>query len=146
MIRKQFGAARALPAIRLEAAAVSCYRPREMDENGAAPPKPNRGQFQKGQSGNPSGRRKIPDDIKAAFEAHLPEAIAVLGKALKGKDERLRVMAAVHIAERVLGKPQQNVNAKVEGVDASLAHLEALRGLAAGKLAPIDDDTPATSH
>ena len=38
-------------------------------------------------------------------------------------------MAAVHIAERVLGKPQQNVNAKVENVDLSTAHLEALRGL-----------------
>ena len=120
-----------------------------MSEDNTTPParKPNSGQFQKGQSGNPGGRRKIPDDIKEAFEAHLPEAIAVLGRALKGKDERLRLMAAVHIAERVLGKPQQNVNAKVEGVDLSRAHLEALRGLGiATGTADEGEDDPATQH
>ena len=107
--------------------------------------KPPRGRpFQKGQSGNPAGRRKIPDDIRKAFENHLPEAIAVLGKALKGKDERLRVMAAVHIAERVLGKPQQNVNAKVEGVDLSAAHLMALQALNGDR--PDDDETTPTAH
>jgi len=65
---------------------------------------------------------------------------------LKGKDERLRVMAAVHITERVLGKPQQNVNAKVEGVDLSAAHLEALRGLGIATGAADDDDAPEVSH
>ena len=110
-------------------------------------PKAHRGRFQKGQSGNPSGRPKIPDDIKEAFKAHLPEAIAVLGRALKGKDERLRVMAAVHIAERVLGKPQQNVNAKVEGVDLSAAHLDALCGLGAARAMGADDsDDDSLTH
>jgi hypothetical protein len=108
-------------------------------------PKAHRGRFQKGQSGNPSGRRPIPPDIKAAFEAHLPEAIAVLGRALKGKDQKLRVMAAVHIAERVLGKPQQNVNAKIEGMDAAQAHLDALRALSVGRRRD-EDDPPEASH
>jgi hypothetical protein len=117
-----------------------------MSENDTLARKPHRGQFQKGQSGNPSGRPKIPPDIKAAFESHLPEAIAVLGKALKGKDERLRVMAAVHITERVLGKPMQNLNAKVENLDMGAAHLDALRGLSLAVGTADDDDPPEASH
>jgi hypothetical protein len=123
----------------MEASAVLCYRFLEMDDT---TPKAHRGRFQKGQSGNPSGRRPIPPDIKAAFEAHLPEAIAVLGRALKGKDQKLRVMAAVHIAERVLGKPMQNLNAKVEGADFAAAHLEALRILGGPAVGTADDDDP----
>jgi hypothetical protein len=51
-------------------------------------------------------------------------------------------MAAVHITEQVLGKPQQNVNAKVEGVDLSKAHLEALRGLGIATGLADEDDPP----
>jgi hypothetical protein len=54
-------------------------------------------------------------------------------------------MAAVHIAERVLGKPQQNVNAKIEGIDAARAHLDALRALSAGRRRD-EDDPPELSH
>jgi hypothetical protein len=42
------------------------------------------------------------------------------------------------------GKPQQNVNAKVENVDLSAAHLMALQALNGRR--PDDDETTPTAH
>ena len=91
--------------------------------------KPHSGQFKPGQSGNPGGRPKIPDEVKRAFESHTMQAVRVLAKAMKDPDPRIRVTAAAHILDRTLGKPAQTLNAKVEGVDLNAAHLEALQTL-----------------
>ena len=61
--------------------------------------------FQKGQSGNPNGRRK--DDVGALAREHTPAAIAALVAAL-GK-ERERVSAAVALLDRGWGKPTQAI-------------------------------------
>ena len=64
------------------------------------------GQFTKGQSGNPSGRRKIPEEIKAALKSYEPEAIRVLGELLHSKKEIIRFKAAQEILDRTQGKPE----------------------------------------
>ena len=72
--------------------------------------RPNSGRgrpFQKGQSGNPGGRPKIPADVREALDAALPEAVAVLEKNLKHEDPRVAHLAAVAILDRALGKPAQ---------------------------------------
>ena len=123
-----------------------------MDENGAAPRKPNRGQFQKGQSGNPGGRKPIPADLKEAMRGLAVTATKVLQKAMAESlkagqpSTRTGIMAALAVHDRGYGKPPQTVNAKVEGVDLSAAHLEALRGLGLAVGTADDDDPPEVSH
>lgn len=72
--------------------------------------------FKPGQSGNPGGRPKMDPDIKAAFEALTPVAIAKLQEIILAdgtKDaDRLR---AIDIAlDRGLGKPVQGVDLKTD--------------------------------
>jgi hypothetical protein len=73
--------------------------------------------FKKGQSGNPSGRKKT-DVISRAMIAELyPEAIAALADILR--DTRLaasaaRVKAAQIIVEHEIGKPKESVEIKSE--------------------------------
>jgi hypothetical protein len=124
-----------------------------MDENGAAPRKPNRGQFQKGQSGNPGGRKPIPADLKEAMRGLSDMATKVLQKAMseslvKGQPStRTGIMAALAVHDRGYGKPAQTINAKVEGVDASVAHLDALRDLMdATRSRSVDDDNDPVTH
>ena len=124
-----------------------------MDENGAAPRKPNRGQFQKGQSGNPGGRKPIPADLKEAMRGLSDMATKVLQKSMseslvKGQPStRTGIMAALAVHDRGYGKPAQTINAKVEGVDASVAHLDALRNLMdATRSRSVDDDNDPVTH
>ena len=107
-----------------------------MDENNAPPRKPNPGQFKKGQSGNPGGRKPIPADLKEAMRGLADTATKVLQKAMaeslvKGQPStRAGIMAALAVHDRGYGKPAQTINAKIEGTDFGQAHLDALRRLA----------------
>lgn len=61
--------------------------------------------FQKGKSGNPSGRKRVPEDVKAAFAAACPDAVATLVALLQSKNEPIRLRAAEVIINRHLGPP-----------------------------------------
>ena len=65
--------------------------------------------FQKGQSGNPSGRSKKVAVAAKTAEDHIDDAMTVLIKALGDKDAKVRIAAANAILDRGLGKPKQSV-------------------------------------
>src|SRR5688572_3142156 len=62
--------------------------------------------FQKGQSGNPTGRPKRDREIEELARQHTPAAIAALAEALNGKD---RVAAANVLLAYGWGKPRQPI-------------------------------------
>jgi len=68
--------------------------------------------FQKGQSGNPGGRPKVPEEIKEAFRAAGPNACECLCKIIAdpaAKDSD-KIRAAEVILDRGFGKPTQSVD------------------------------------
>ena len=63
--------------------------------------------FKPGQSGNPQGRPKLPDDVKEAIRAACPKAVAVLVALLDDKKSFIRLEAAKTLLDRAYGKPTQ---------------------------------------
>lgn len=64
-----------------------------------------------GQSGNPSGRPKVPVEVRDLARAHTTEAIAALARTLKDKraPHAAKVAAANAILDRGYGKPTQPI-------------------------------------
>lgn len=107
--------------------------------------------FVKGQSGNPSGRPKIPPNVRDAARSLTMTALRTLEEVCaNGVSEAARVAAAQAILDRAWGKPQQHVEltgddggpVKIAGVNVSLNQLpeddfRALRALVM-KCAVID--------
>ena len=69
--------------------------------------------FQKGVSGNPGGRPKLPAEMKEMFQAKAPEAFEVLCQHLNAKDPRVSVAAATQILDRAYGRPVQSIDANI---------------------------------
>lgn len=82
--------------------------------------------FKKGQSGNPGGRPKMPEDLKRAMQGLAEDAIKVLQEAMQSDDLRARILAAAHVLDRGYGKPTQAVDLTAK-TDFGAAHLEALK-------------------
>lgn len=74
--------------------------------------------FQKGVSGNPSGRPKDTEEMKAVKEimnAGSPKAAQTLVELLDSEKEIMRYYAAQEILNRTLGKPVQSQEINVSG-------------------------------
>lgn len=65
--------------------------------------------FKKGQSGNPGGRPKETDDVKALARQHGPAAIARLFLWLQSDNAKASVSAAAVLLDRAYGKASQSV-------------------------------------
>lgn len=68
--------------------------------------------FRKGQSGNPGGRPKLPEEINAAARAHTKKAISTLVDVVQDAKApaSARVSAAQAILDRGWGRAQQQVD------------------------------------
>jgi alanine-alpha-ketoisovalerate/valine-pyruvate aminotransferase len=91
--------------------------------------KPVRGKpFQPGQSGNPGGRLKMPDALKARIaKLASKDAVDVLQDALKSNDEKVRIQAAGMLLDRAWGKAITPSDVKVTNGDLNAQHLQALQ-------------------
>lgn len=68
------------------------------------------GRFVKGESGNPSGRKKADERVQKALKAATYDAAQTLVALLNSNDDRVRYQAATAILDRVYGKPKQSVD------------------------------------
>ena len=87
-------------------------------------------QWAPGKSGNPGGRPKLPEEVKAGLRDLAATAIDVLREAMASDDHRVRVAAAAQVLDRGYGRAAQVIDATVTSMtDPSQAHLEALKAM-----------------
>ena len=72
--------------------------------------------FQKGQSGNPGGKKKVPEDVRDMLRGATPEAIDLMIRTMRDENTKteLRIQIAQSIADRVLGKATQPIDADMD--------------------------------
>ena len=72
--------------------------------------------FAKGQSGNPGGRKPIPDDVKAIFsDANTVAVVKALLETALDRDHSDHVKAAVAFLDRKFGKAVQPISGPAGG-------------------------------
>lgn len=66
--------------------------------------------FKKGQSGNPKGRSKIADEVRALAAQYSREAIETIIAIMQmDEDNKTRLLAANALLDRAVGKPSQAI-------------------------------------
>lgn len=101
----------------------------------------------KGYTGNPGGRPKMPEELKKAFQEASEEARKTLVEVMRnGIKDCDRVKASEVILDRAWGKPVQSVDATVNDgstiIDTSKLTAEQKTVLAELALTSISDDEP----
>ena len=86
---------------------------------------PVTGRFVKGYGGG--GRKKLPDDLKSAFRACGPDALAVLKRILLDEEAKHsdRIRCAEIILDRGFGKPVQAVDLETQTSDVGVVLIPA---------------------
>jgi hypothetical protein len=116
------------------------------------PRRANSGSFKPGQSGNPSGARKIPPDLRAAFAEASPKAVQTLFDALDHAPWPVRVAAAREIFDRHLGRPRQAVEVTgankgpVQTITSSMTQAEAAHAYALTVMATAEQPVEPNGH
>ena len=114
--------------------------------------------FVPGQSGNPGGRPRIPDDVKALARSYTREAIETAAEIMRNDEETgtARMSAVNTILDRAWGKAPQHITTENLGsltdadIDAELAAAidELRRGRLNRQSAAADGggEAPTTAH
>lgn len=73
--------------------------------------------WQKGQSGNPSGRPQIPDELKAKLKDGFEEVVSFWFETLRNEEVKwdYRNRAAENIANYGIGKPREAIDMDISG-------------------------------
>ena len=81
--------------------------PSNRDENG---------KFVKGHTGNPTGRKKVPEDVRKMLSSSAPDAVKLLVDTVNNENARLdlRIKCAETVLERVYGKAVQPIEGNME--------------------------------
>src|SRR4029077_13411038 len=98
------------------------YHPKKLE---VFMPRNDLGHWVPGTSGNPGGRPKPPDGLRARLAQLSPHAVTRLGNRLDSGDERVRLEAAKTILDRHLGRPaiQADINLNPGVADSHIAAL-----------------------
>ena len=73
--------------------------------------------FKKGQSGNPSGRRKEDPEVKEILKVASPEAALRLVKFIKHRNPKIAMAAIVEVLDRTQGKPEAMSKVEITGAN-----------------------------
>jgi Family of unknown function (DUF5681) len=102
--------------------------------------------FEKGQSGNPGGRPKMPTEVRELARQHTRDAINYLADIMKDEEAApaARVSAISILLDRAYGKAPQSLSAAIElpeiqtAADAAKACAALVHAVAAGIIAPAE--------
>ncbi len=84
-----------------------------MAQNSTKSVKPGRGPgkpFEKGVSGNPGGRPRLPEELRDRIRGLSEKAVNVLEQSLDSPEPRVALMAAQILLDRGYGKPSQQTD------------------------------------
>ena len=74
----------------------------------------DKGRFVKGQSGNPAGRPKMPEEIRNAIRAACPEAVQRLIEFMHHENPKIAMAAITEILDRGYGKATQMQDVQID--------------------------------